>query len=394
MRKLLLSVFMVLFAFPAFAAITVYNTPEGDRVDIYGSIRLAAAYQNSQRFINGDWGSIKSDLSYSMFTSSRFGINFKVDKFFGTLETNFNMDGVTAGFGFRQLFAGYDFGRGHKLTMGQQWSISGTHKYFPDFWMNDNSFIGFGVIASARRPMIKYSYYGLEIALLVNTDAVDKFVGAGSTDETGTITDYKQGPVYIPRFEIAYNFNSGDNLSGFIAATYGLFTERNVNYGSYVNVNAFHVAALVKPTFGRGNLIATAFYSMNGAMYGGVRSLQFTTGSVSVNDVMPDIKNGKVVDVHSWGVALSGAYNFNDILGLVIGAGWQMNISDKFKTLDGKKHDLDNWGAYVQLPVKLNKYMRIIPSVGYYSSFLSDTVKNTREDSGSLFAGAEFITNF
>lgn len=391
MKKLLLSVFMVLLALPAFAAINIYNTPEGDKVDIYGSIRLTGGYQNSQGFTAGSWVAKKSDLDYRMLAASNFGVSFKVDKFFGAAEVNFNMDGVTGGFGFRQLYGGYDFGGGHKLSMGQQWALTGSHRDFKDYWMNNNFFTGFGVLYTVRRPMIKYNYYGLGIAVIVNTDAVDKFATTAPN-----VSGYKQGPVYIPRFEIAYNFSSGNNFKGKVGATYGLFTEKSQADGSYENINAFHVELALNPKFGAGAMNASVFYSMNGAMYGAVRSLQMSNGFTGADDVMPTIAGGKVNDVQSWGIALNGSYNFNEVVGAVLGVGWQMNMSDRYKAdiNDGKSHDLDSWGVYAQVPFKLNKYMQIVPSVGYYSSFYSNTGKASRKDINTLLAGAFFLTNF
>lgn len=382
MKKLLLLALMVLFALPAFA-FNIYNTPEGDKVDIYGSIRMAAGYQNSQGYAKGKFSTKTSDLLYDMFGTSRLGVDFKIDKFFGTAEFNFSMDGSgKPGFGFRQLFAGYDFGNGHKFTFGQKTVLSGTSAAFGDFWFADNSFAGFGVLSSIRRPALVYSYYGLDIGFVANTDIVETF----GTDA------YVKGPMYIPRFELAYNFKSGDNFKGKIAGSYGLYTEKSSADGAFHNINAWHVTALFQPTFGPGFFTATAFYSMNGAMYNMVKAMT-TAGGVAKDQVLPDIVNGKVQDVHSYGIAVEGGYNINDIASFKIGAGWQSNMSAKYKT-DGKNHDLNSYGAYVQTPIKLNKYMKIVPSVGYYSSFKSSTTKATRDEVSTLMAGAEFFVAF
>lgn len=390
MKKLLLSVLMVLMAVPAFA-INVYNTPEGDKVDLYGSIRMAAAYQNSQGYTNGTWKTAKSDLYYQMFATSRFGMLFNVGKLFGNVEFNFNMDGSGAtNLGFRQLYAGYDFGNGHKLTFGQKTILTGSSAAFADYFFGDNSFAGFGVLSAVRRPTIVYSYYGLDLGFVVNTDVLNK--SFGTAPDT-----YTPGETYIPRFEIAYNFKA-TNLTGKVGASYGLFTEKSAATGAYKNINAFHVVALVQPKFGAGYMNATAFYSMNAAMYGIVKSLQLSggnAGTVQTADVMPTISaNGKVNDVHSWGVALEGGYNFTDYAGMIIGAGWQMNMSKRYQGTDGKNHDLNSYGVYVQAPFKLNKYMKIIPAVGYFNSFYSNTTKDTRVEMGTLLAGAEFKVDF
>lgn len=394
MKKLLLLAFMVLFALPAFA-FNIYNTPEGDKVDIYGSIRMAAGYQNSQGFTAGKFATKTSDLTYAMFGTSRLGIDFKIDKFFGTAEFNFNMDGGSTALGFRQLFAGYDFGKGHKLVFGQKTVVSGTSAAFADFWFADNSFAGFGVLSAVRRPTLLYSYYGLDIALVVNTDVVGKVFDSTPGTPNDAANDFKPGENYIPRFEIGYNFSSGANFKGKIAATYGLFTEKNAA-GTYKNIDAYHVVALFQPKFGKGYLNITAFYGSNTAMYSMGKSLNMTSkGAIDTADIMPKITaDGKIQNVQSWGAALEAGYNFTDVISGIIGVGGQMNISDRYKTADLENHNLNSYGVYGQMPIKLNKYMKIIPSVGYYNSGLDNTNEASKNSAGTLLAGAEFKVDF
>lgn len=398
MKKLLLSILMVLMAVPAFA-VNVYNTPEGDKVDLYGSIRMAAAYQNSQGFNGGSWAGIKSDLDYSMFATSRFGMLFNVGKLFGNVEFNFNMDGSGAtSLGFRQLYAGYNFDNGHKLTFGQKTILTGSSQYFSDYFFGDNSFAGFGVLSSVRRPTIVYSYYGLDIGFVVNTDAVGKAFTSkpAGPENTPPAVVYTPAESYIPRFEIAYNFKA-TNFSGKVGGTYGLFTEKNA--GKYKNIDAFHFVVVVQPKFGAGYLTATAFYGMNNALYATDKAVQIGGGGIGVTDVMPQIIDGKVINVQSAGVAVEGGYNFNDFSGIILGAGFQGNMSKRYyKTStgvrDGRYHDLLSYGVYVQAPFKLNKYMKIIPAVGYFNSFYSNTTKASKRETGTLLAGAEFKVDF
>ena len=380
MKKILLSVLMVLLSLPAFA-FTIYSTTDGDKVDLYGSVRMFAGYQNSESYEIGTYTQQANKFRYEMYANSRFGATFKIGNFFGNAETNFKGDNV-GGIGFRQLYGGYTFDGGHKLTFGQKTVVSATNAAYDEVFFGNNGLVGFGTVQAIRRPAIVYSYQGLDVSFVLVTADINGAANTGFTDKAN-----------IPLIELAYALP----LSGKVALAYNFSSNKKGK--QYAGVHAFHVAALVAPKFGAGKLTASAFYSMNGAVYGMVQSLKLDGSGVDASLIKPSANvddNGKfkVENVQSIGIALEYAHKINDMVSAVIGAGYQINMSKTYKLLDDKNHALNAYGVYAQAPLSLNRFMKVVPAVGYYNNFLSNTKKETKYQVGTLLAGVYLQAGF
>lgn len=375
MKKLFLSLLFVLLALPSFA----FDIPmtDGMSLKMYGQAIMTGVY-DYKNVSNGKVNNITSDFRMAWQPNSRFGINFKAGNFFANAELKVMPDQVNQPIGFREFWGGYTFSNGLTIIAGNK-TINSTNKNtFRDVYYTDNGLAGFGTLAVTRRPMIMVGYAGLNVALVANSiDMKSVRIFDINNQLSKSTTDTAEE--YIPRIEVAYNLKLSD-ITGRFAASYALFTEKyaesnNPDYKtSYKNINAFHVAFNLKPTFNNMYFAVGGFYSMNGGMYGLVKTLSTgtqTTTQATAN-LLPTLKyneNGKaeVQDVHTWGVAAAFGVKITDMVDMEIGGGYQSSMSDGFVDVKNSKSDVDGYGGYINTQIKFGEgHFVITPQVGYY----------------------------
>ncbi len=382
MKKLLLSVLMVMLAMPALAF--EIPMPDGMSLKMYGQVRMNAVY-DYKNVSNGRTNDIGSDFKMNWQPNSRFGINFSVGNFFANAEMNVKPDQINSPIGFRQFYGGYTFENGLTLIAGNKTTLAGT-KISNTVWYTDGGLAGFGAADDTRRPMIMVSYAGLDFAVVAN--GVDKTANI-------TIPGFSAAEEYIPRFEVAYNLKF-DNFTGKIAGTYGLYTFDRDADAKRFNVHAWHVGLTGKYNFGNMYAGVSAFYGMNSGMYGaanlisgGATAYQSvsenpTIGGNSLGSYMID--GDSVEDVSTWGATVVFGVNISEMLALEVGGGWQQSYADFITNDNGDKTALNGYGVYVQAPIKFAEgHFVITPEVGYFGRMADFTGAAIEE----LLAGAQ-----
>ncbi len=403
MKKLFLSLFFIFLAIPVLAF--DIPMPEGMSLKMYGQAIMTGVY-DYKNISNGKTNNITSDFRMVWQPNSRFGINFKAGNFFANAELKVMPDQVDQPIGFREFWGGYTFSNGLTIIAGNK-TINSTNKNtFRDVYYTDNGLAGFGTLAVTRRPMVMLGYAGLNIALVANSMDMKTVRVFDINNTLSGSTDTAEE--YMPRIEIAYNLKLPD-ITGRFAASYALFTEKyaeNNNQNSknsYKNINAFHVAFNLKPTFNNMYFAVGGFYSMNGGMYGLVKTLSTGTQTTTQSTVnlLPTLKyneKGKVEvqDVHTWGVAAAFGIKFTDMVDMEIGGGYQSSMSDGFIDAKNSKSDVNGYGGYINSQIKFAEgYLVLIPQVGYYvrqtdAVTLPDNATSIEE----LLAGAQIKVVF
>ena len=376
----------LLFSFLAFAISAVpvlafeIPMPEGMKLDMYGQARMTAAYEYSN-VSDTTKNIISSDFKMRWQGNSRFGINFSAGNFFANAEMNVKPDQVGEPIGFRQFYGGYTFENGLTLIAGNKSTLTG-NGISSDVYYVDNGLVGFGTASDSRRPMLMVSYAGLSVAAVANIDntAVENAVDIAET--------------YIPRFEIAYDYES-DFMTARVFGTYGLFTQKyGINGTERANIHAWHAGFDVMPTFGNMYVGISAFVGMNAGMYGAVYTLD--SSGYDVIEIKPSLDvDGNVNDVLTWGVAAVFGMQVSEMISFEIGGGYQDSTADNFKSYkDGKKVGIAGYAAYIQTPITFAEgHFTLVPQVGYYAR-QTDYDFQGATSVNALIAGAQVVVKF
>ena len=376
----------LLFSFLAFAISAVpvlafeIPMPEGMKLDMYGQARMTAAYEYSN-VSDTTKNIISSDFKMRWQGNSRFGINFSAGNFFANAEMNVKPDQVGEPIGFRQFYGGYTFENGLTLIAGNKSTLTG-NGISSDVYYVDNGLVGFGTASDSRRPMLMVSYAGLSVAAVANIDntAVENAVNIAET--------------YIPRFEIAYDYES-DFMTARVFGTYGLFTQKyGINGTERANIHAWHAGFDVMPTFGNMYVGISAFVGMNAGMYGAVYTLD--SSGYDVIEIKPSLDvDGNVNDVLTWGVAAVFGMQVSEMISFEIGGGYQDSTADNFRSYkDDKKVGIAGYAAYIQTPITFAEgHFTLVPQVGYYAR-QTDYDFQGATSVNALIAGAQVVVKF
>ncbi len=386
----------LLFSFLAFAISAVpvlafeIPMPEGMKLDMYGQARMTAAYEYSNAS-DKTKNIISSDFKMRWQGNSRFGINFSAGNFFANAEMNVQPDQTLPllPIGFRQFYGGYTFENGLTLIAGNKSTLTG-NGISSDVYFVDNGLVGFGTVSDSRRPMLMVSYAGLSVAAVAN---IDNQILTNADDIAET---------YIPRFEIAYDYES-DFMTARVFGTYGLFTQKHGTNGTdRTNVHAWHAGFDIMPTFGSMYVGISAFVGMNAGMYGAVYMLNNTGDDVT--EIKPSFdgeNNDNLNDVLTWGVAAVFGMQVSEMISFEIGGGYQDSTADNFRSYkDGKKVGIAGYAAYIQTPITFAEgHFTLVPQVGYYARqtdyYIYDDETQTGATSvGALIAGAQLVVKF
>ena len=376
----------LLFSFLAFAISAVpvlafeIPMPEGMKLDMYGQARMTAAYEYSN-VSDTTKNIISSDFKMRWQGNSRFGINFSAGNFFANAEMNVKPDQVGEPIGFRQFYGGYTFENGLTLIAGNKSTLTG-NGISSDVYYVDNGLVGFGTASDSRRPMLMVSYAGLSVAAVANIDntAVENAVDIAET--------------YIPRFEIAYDYES-DFMTARVFGTYGLFTQKyGISGTERANIHAWHAGFDVMPTFGNMYVGISAFVGMNAGMYGAVYTLD--SSGYDVIEIKPSLDvEGNVNDVLTWGVAAVFGMQVSEMISFEIGGGYQDSTADNFRSYkDDKKVGIAGYAAYIQTPITFAEgHFTLVPQVGYYAR-QTDYDFQGATSVNALIAGAQVVVKF
>lgn len=370
MKKVLISMVAAGAMISSASAIEVYK--EGDNtVNIFGTIRAVAGYGHVFRStaikseIAPFYGRsiIGSDIIFGLQSNSRIGIDFKYNGFFGAALIGANeatLYGVSASGtpGFRQLYAGYDFGNAGKLLIGKV-ELPTSMGFSSDIFDSDNGQKGFGgTSTSTRRFQVQYSLpLGLTIAISENDFNVNNNYSKMSNKS-------------IPRLSMSYEYNTKE-LVAKVAATYAYGNQYDTTTAHVDPKNAFLITAGVKPTFGNMYVSTMLTYGLNSNLIGessiglpwitkGINNISLTTSSI--NNLLVDT-NAPTNDINFYSALAEFGYSINDSLKAIVGAGYQ--YASVFQGAGQGYIKVHSYSAFFQLPYAVSKNFSIIPQVGY-----------------------------
>ena len=400
MKKVLLTLFAVLMAVPAFA-IEVYNNGNDTTVDLYGSIRGYIGYgwaENSATNAGVTTTTTTGDnMLYGLQNNSRVGVKFKVGQFSGNVEigaqeqTLNNSKQASNTIGFRHIWGAYDFGVGGKLLVGKTSTPTEMGGWSSDVFDNDGALNGFGGNPTGdRRFQVQWSLAGFQIAL-VQDDTSEVTTRDTNGNVTGGLTNTNAtdfGNSYIPRISAAYNYNyksDGYSLKAKIGATYtavngALADPTSVNDGSrWDTVHAFKIVAGVRPTFLGGKMWVSiqGAYGQNEDLFSGAKAGYSTGGYASSGLSLANL--GITADRNSYNTEHGGlmgevGYNITNVFGVVVGGGYQRSNfigKDQYTATNGMNVGLDSYAVYFQVPIKVNKYLSFHPQVTWYETSIA-----------------------
>lgn len=339
-------------------------------------------------------GANPSEFIYGIQGNSRIGINFTVGKVFGAAligagESTFYGDSVTDNnnkkwtpkAGFRQLYAGYDFGDAGKLLAGKNELITSMGGFSSSIFDIESGLQGFGgTSTSTRRFQIAYSVAGLTVSISEN-DISD--------------TDTKGGNKSIPRISLGYEYKDG-GLRAKVAAAYA-------NASRKTQSDAAIVAAGVKYDLGGSYVSGLINYGFNSQLLGESKiatpSLSRGYGNVGVSGGNPTTLSGSATNTNLVGVVLEYGMNLTDDLGFKIGAGYQYATKAKNSTEAKNGGVLHSYAGFVQLPYKVGGGFSIIPQVGYMGTTQGNSTngannKTTYTNTGNVLAEVLFKIAF
>lgn len=367
---------------------------DGDKsFGVFGTARAIVGYGwnfNSEAAKTPDTRSYtrteQNDILYGIQGNSRIGINFTVGKLFGAAllgasESTFYGSNTNTG-GFRQLYAGYDFGDAGKILAGKNELVTSMGGFSSDIFDTDSGLNGFGgTSTSTRRFQIAYSVAGLTISI--------------SQNEFGSGATYKSWQKQIPRISLGYEYKDS-SIRAKVAASYA---HKNATANNNGHKDMVLVTAGVKPTFGDQYLSVLLTYGLNAVYVGETRVALatiprgFGTGVTNATDGLSGLTNGVNPNVNTYAAMLEYGVNLADDLAFKVGAGYQYTSA----WLYGGYGKLHSYSAFVQLPYKVGGGFSIIPQVGYIGTTVKDTIAGgtkSYDNTGSVLAEVQFNLSF
>ena len=324
----------------------------------------------------------QNDILYGIQGNSRIGINFTVGKLFGAAllgaSENTFRDGSSNTGGFRQLYAGYDFGDAGKLLAGKNELITSMGGFSSDIFDTDSGQNGFGgTSTSTRRFQVAYSVAGLTVSI--------------SENEFGSGATYKSWQKQIPRISLGYEYKD-ESIRAKVAASYA---HKNATAANSGHRDMVLVTAGVRPVFGDQYLSVLLTYGLNATKVGEAKlataglARGFGTG---VTNNYTELTGSVDADINTYAALLEYGVNLTNDLAFKVGAGYQFASA----WLGGGYGKLHSYSAFVQLPYKVGGGFSIIPQVGYLGTTVKQTMPGTKsyDNTGSVLAEVQFNLSF
>lgn len=371
---------------------------DGDKkLEVFGVANAVIGYganhgaSNSTVSNSGD----KHAFIYGIQGNSRIGLKFEVGNIFGAAligateqygisgvdvkDGNKSLDAKLKNIpGFRQLYAGYNFGDAGKLLAGRNELIT-SMGFSSSIFDAESGLNGFGgVSTSTRRFQIAYSIAGLTVSLSENESSY--------------------GKASIPRISLGYETKS-NALDAKVAASYA-------HLGNSSKHMAYIVAG-VKPKFGTSYVSAMAAYGLNSNVVGeqAISTAELSQGYANWGvsaDAGDKNKSGfktlgatGSLNTNIVSLMLEYGIDFSEDLGFKLGAGYQIA-----KVAHKDSSDLHAYSAFVQLPYQAYKHssgaaFKIIPQVGYIGTTLqTNGTAKTKTKTGDFLAEVLFKLSF
>lgn len=330
---------------------------DGDKsLSVFGAAKAVVGYgynfsqEQGKKAVRGAY---PSEFLYGIQSNSRVGLSFTYGKLFGAAllgaaESTFYNDGKNNHGGFRQLYAGYDFGDAGKILAGKSELVT-SMGFSSSIFDTEAGLQGFGGTSTGtRRFQIAYMLDGLTIQVSENDVAPD---GLGNKS--------------IPRFTIGYDYNA-DGLIAKVAASYTNASRKATQHIALVTAGA-------KYNLGDAGYVSGLLtYGLNSQLVGESKivkpSLTRGFGNLGVagtGEYKYFALNGKSNNTHIASVALEYGTNLTDDLKFIVGGGYQFATNTKKGAGDLNTTRLHSYSAFVQTPYNVGGGFSIIPQVGY-----------------------------
>lgn len=370
-------------------AVEVYKN--GDKsVSVVGEINVGIGYGNTLDYpitisngksnysISDAYSKTKNSFMFGIQRDSRVGISFNMSGLFGEATLGNSRIGANSSSYavipyFRQLYAGYNFGKGGRILAGQTELNTSMGGFISDIANEEDGLWGYGAPRnSVRRFQVRYEIAGFSIGVSMND--VEQY----STSSTTSEAIQKRS---IPKFSLAYEYSS-DRLRAKIAGSY--VCAGHCNNSSNNATQSMHIAYLtagIKPYFGKSYLSFVFSYGLNSQHTGD--SLVSSEASINKNltkygnlSYLFRIDNGFIYDKNIYATAFEFGHNFTDKIALKIGLCYQIATSYDRNRIIRKYDILHSFGGFLQVPCKINDYFTIIPQTGSHF-ILREDIKNS-----------------
>lgn len=326
---------------------------DGDKsLSVFGAAKAVVGYgynfsqEQGKKAVRGAY---PSEFLYGIQGNSRVGLSFTYGKLFGAAllgaaESTFYNDEKNNHGGFRQLYAGYDFGDAGKILAGKSELVT-SMGFSSSIFDTDAGLQGFGgTSTSTRRFQIAYMLDGLTIQ--VSENDVNEFKKGGNKS--------------IPRFTIGYDYNA-DGLNAKVAASYTNASRKATQHIALVTAGA-------KYNLGDAGYVSGLLtYGLNSQKIGESKiakpSLTRGFGNVSVSSNYE--LTGSSNNTHIASVAVEYGTNLTDDMKFIVGGGYQFATNTKKGAGDLNTARLHSYSAFVQTPYNVGGGFSIIPQVGY-----------------------------
>lgn len=352
MKRILISAVAAGALLGQLSAFEVVNDGEKS-LSVFGAAKAVVGYgynfsQGTEKGSKVVRGAYPSEFIYGIQGNSRIGLSFTYGKLFGAAllgagESTFYKDGKDNHGGFRQLYAGYDFGDMGKILAGKNEIATSMGGFSSSIFDTESGLQGFGgTSTSTRRFQIAYMLDGFTISVSEN----DVELGA-------------LGNKSIPRFNVSYDYKA-DGLVAKVAASYTNASRKATQHIALVTAGA-------KYNLGDAGYVSGLLtYGLNSQLVGeskvALPSLSRGFGNVAVSGGNNTNIGGNSNNTHIASVAVEYGTNLTDDLKFIVGGGYQYATHAKTNNLDGQLH---SYSAFVQTPYNVGGGFSIIPQVGY-----------------------------
>lgn len=378
MKRILISAIAAGALLGQLSAVEIIN--DGDKkLSVFGVANAVIGYGVNHK----THSSPEHAFIYGIQGNSRIGLSFEVGNIFGAaligaVEDYKHASAVDSNHknvypGFRQIYAGYNFGDAGKLLAGRNELIT-SNSFSSSIFDAEAGLNGFGgTSTSTRRFQVAYSVAGFTVALSENESSY--------------------GKPSIPRISAGYEINNSD-LKAKVAASYAHLQN--------INLHMFYLTAGAKANLGGTSYLSgMVSYGLNSDKVGEQAVSTTSVGqgyanwgvTGSVNDTT--LGRGKKQNTNILSLMLEYGLNFTDALGFKVGAGYQIA-----KVAHKNSSDLHAYSAFVQLPYTAYKHssgaaFSIIPQIGYLGTTLHTNVSpKTDTRTGDFLAEVLFKLSF
>lgn len=365
MKRILISAVAAGALLGQLSAFEVVNDGEKS-LSVFGAAKAVVGYgynfsqEKGKKVVRG---ANPSEFLYGIQGNSRVGLSFTYGKVFGAAllgagESTFYGDGVTDNgkkwtpkAGFRQLYAGYDFGDAGKILAGKSELVT-SMGFSSSIFDTEAGLQGFGGTSTGtRRFQIAYMLDGLTIQVSEND-----------------VNDEKGGNKSIPRFTIGYDYNA-DALTAKVVASYTNASRKATQHIALVSAGA-------KYNLGDAGYVSGLLtYGLNSQLVGeskiALPSLTRGFGNLGVSSDFT--LSGSSNNTHIASVAVEYGTNLTDDLKFIVGGGYQFATNTKKGAGDPDTARLHSYSAFVQTPYNVGGGFSIIPQVGYLGATTSKT---------------------